>query len=1684
MNSSRFKSIFHVSILFAFLASLLGSMVLVTPAHAAGTITVDSAADGALIDLAGNGFCDLREAVEAANTDTAVDECTAGLGDDTILFDPSLSGGTITLQSVLTLNQNVTIDGSALTSQITISGNGSVQVFSVDSGTVTLNNLKITGGSTLNGGGIYNASVATLTITNSTISGNSAQAGGGIYNLGLLTVTNSTFAENSAPDGGGIFNDSTTLTITNSTFSDNSATTGSGGGIDTFTGTLTITNSTFSGNSAGTSGGGIYNDGGTLNYANTIIANSTAGGDCAGSGTIGTNIDNLVEDNTCSPLLHVDPLLDSLKDNGGPTQTMALLLTSPAVDAGDNTICGNNPGPNNLDQRGVVRPVGAQCDIGAFEGAVDLTAPTVDSFTLPASATSLTISPIVLGASDNNSPVTGYLITESDTPPSASDPNWTASSPTSYTVTGSGSYTLYPWAKDAAGNVSALYNLPASVTVCTTFSTITVANTDGSGPGSLRQAIADACSGVTINFDASLSGQPIALNSELDLVKNVIIDGSSLTTPVTVSGQGSVRVFYVAGGVTATLNSLIVKDGWYNIGGSSGYGGGLLNDGTVNIINSLFSTNTAGDEGGAIRNNPTGVLNITGSTFSGNSAYNGGAIANYNQLTITNSTFSTNTTGDAGGAIYTTDAATYNPTLTQAITNSTFFNNSGTNGAAIWSNRTQTITNSTFSGNIASQIGGSAIRQDNETLNIANTIIANSTNEDCYTQSTIGIHTNNLMEEANSRCAPSFTSNPLLDSLADNGGPTQTMALLPGSPAINAGDDATCAAAPVSGVDQRGIARPNGDHCDIGAYEHQDTGAGSVTVFTVPSPATSLNVPIPTFTASDDGVITAYLITESATRPLVGDSGWTASVPTTYTVSSVGSHTLYPWVKDDAENVSALSGLSATIDVCLGTATVTSNADNGAGTLRQAIADACDGGTINFASNLAGDTIHLTTTLDISKSLTIDGSALTSMITISGDSGPTPDGTGDVRVFHTTSPTFATITLNSLSITNGLASGPHLPNRDDEGGGLLIDLHATVNIINSLFSGNSANNGGAISIYGTANIIDSTFSGNLATSSGGGGAIFNSQVLTIKNSTFSGNLATSSGGGGALLNTSPNATIANSTFSGNIAAVGGAIATLNDLTITNSTISGNSAYGSGGGGLSIQGHTTNLINTIIANSMTRSGGPNTPAGDCVNLDTIGTNTNNLIEDGSCSTNSTGFKTGDPLLGTLANNSGPTQTFALLAGSKAIDAGDDTTCAASPISNIDQRGTSRLNGGHCDIGAYEYVDTTAPSVTTFTAPSLTKNLNIPITAFTASDDAVVAGYLITGSSTPPLTTAAGWSSSVPTTYTVAGNGSYPLFPWVKDASGHVSLAHASVNVTVDATAPTIVSSLRTNGSANPSASVSVNFTVTFFESVTGVSTSDFSLTTTGTVTGATVTAVSGSGTVRTVSVNTGAGDGTIRLNIPATATITDLAGNAISGLPYTGGQAYTIGKTLKFASTAAQDGWVLKSSYTSDRGGTLNSQATTFNLGDDATRKQYRGILSFNTSSIPDNATITGVTLTVKKSAIVGSGNPVSIFQGFMADIKNGFFGTSALQNTDFQAIGTASYGPFIVTPINNVYSINLTGGKLNINKLATNSGLTQIRLRFKLGDNNNAVANYLSLVSGNATNAADRPQLVITYSVP
>ncbi len=607
-------------------------------------------------------------------------------------------------------------------------------------------------------------------------------------------------------------------------------------------------------------------------------------------------------------------------------------------------------------------------------------------------------------------------------------------------------------------------------------------------------------------------------------------------------------------------------------------------------------------------------------------------------------------------------------------------------------------------------------------------------------------------------------------------------------------------------------------------------------------------------------------------------------------------------------------------------------ADDGVCTLREAITNANGDSQLyatagECATGVGSDTI----TFAADYTITLVGSqlpAVTTTIIINGNGAENTivqananPNTATYRVFQVS----GNLTLDKLTVQNGRCNGSCAVSNYIGGG--IYSNYGTLIITNSAISGNSSGNGGGIYINnGTLNIANSTISNN---SNGGissnysstvvvnnstisnnfsmgfGGGILNddSSTLTITKSTIDANQVQFDGGGvfnlGAL-------TITNSTFSNNSAAAGGGIYNNDTLTVTNSTFSGNSSgigggifnystgiitvnnstiYGNSGEGIYNSGGTAILKNTIVGNNSNND--------DC--FGTVTANSYNLDTDGSCN-NATQKTLVQINLAALADNGGPTQTHALLVGSQAIDAGDNTVCNIAPVSNFDQR--DYLRDASCDVGSYEYgaLDTVAPDVTSFTVTSPSLSLNIPITTFTASDAEGVAGYMVTTSSTPPAVGDVGWAGTVPAVYTVITDGNYTLYPWAKDAAGNISTVFAPASVTVDTTAPIVSSSLR--ASTSPSALLNVNFTVTFSESVTGVDTSDFDLTTNG-VSGATVSGISGTGSLYTVSVNTGSSNGTIRLNVLNDGSIKDITLNPL-GSAFNNGEVYTISKPATFS----------------------------------------------------------------------------------------------------------------------------------------------------------------------------------------
>jgi hypothetical protein len=186
-------------------------------------------------------------------------------------------------------------------------------------------------------------------------------------------------------------------------------------------------------------------------------------------------------------------------------------------------------------------------------------------------------------------------------------------------------------------------------------------------------------------------------------------------------------------------------------------------------------------------------------------------------------------------------------------------------------------------------------------------------------------------------------------------------------------------------------------------------------------------------------------------------------------------------------------------------------------------------------------------------------------------------------------------------------------------------------------------------------------------------------------------------------------------------------------------------------------------------------------------------------------------------------------------------------------------------------------------------------------------------------------------------------------------------------------------------------------------------------------------------------------------------------------------------SLEVLSVGSYDGWTLESRESSNHGGSRNVDAATFNVGDDAADRQFRGILSFNTSGLPDNAAITNAVLRVREQGLVGT-SPFDTHGSLQVDIRKPYFGGSAsLAISDFET-GAGMNAAAIVgkTPVNNWYSASL---KVPSFVYINRKGTTQLRLRFAKDDNDDRGADFLRFYSGDAS-AVYRPVLVIRYYIP
>jgi hypothetical protein len=454
----------------------------------------------------------------------------------------------------------------------------------------------------------------------------------------------------------------------------------------------------------------------------------------------------------------------------------------------------------------------------------------------------------------------------------------------------------------------------------TLLSQFDVINLNDSGAGSLRQAIelSNNTPGPNeIDFSAGLSGTITLTSGELRIANHDLTIVGPGQNSLTVSGNGSSRVFDIASGVTALLAGMTITGGradngggMYNTGtvtinactitgnyvgdgsGGAGVGGGIVNSGTMTLTNSSVASNSTGDgDGGGIANSGTMTLinssvtgNVTGTDswsdpwvypwFWGHGGGNGGGMYNSGTMILTNSTVSDNTSnlgqafefhgyfwaGDGGGI--------YNGSGTVTLTNSTVAGNQSSwlgggicDGGGIYNGSgTVTLTNSTVAGNQSSWLGGGiydgsgTVTLTNSTVagnqssgwpgwrggggifssgsaTLTNTIVANNPSGGDLSGFGTVAGRSNLIGDGSGGLDPAtnlLNVDPKLGPLQDNGGPTMTMALLPGSPAIDAGSNDLI----LAGVqyDQRGpgFQRIVNGTVDIGAFEWQPYVSSSV----------------------------------------------------------------------------------------------------------------------------------------------------------------------------------------------------------------------------------------------------------------------------------------------------------------------------------------------------------------------------------------------------------------------------------------------------------------------------------------------------------------------------------------------------------------------------------------------------------------------------------------------------------------------------------------------------------------------------------------------------------------------------------------------------------------------------------------------------------------------------------------
>ncbi len=601
--------------------------------------------------------------------------------------------------------------------------------------------------------------------------------------------------------------------------------------------------------------------------------------------------------------------------------------------------------------------------------------------------------------------------------------------------------------------------------------------------------------------------------------------------------------------------------------------------------------------------------------------------------------------------------------------------------------------------------------------------------------------------------------------------------------------------------------------------------------------------------------------------------------------------------------------------------------------------------------------------------------------------------------------------------------------------------------------------GGMYNNNSSPTLANLTFTFNTASTSGGGMANYNSSNPTLTNVTFAGNTTADGYSGGGMYNYNSNPTLTDVTFSVNTATAGGGMSNYNSSpTLTDVTFGGNSADSYGGGMQNYYSNPTLTDVTFGGNTANEWGGgmrngASSPVLTNVTFDTnmAGANGGGMENDGT--------------------GSNPALTNVTFNGNMAIQGGGMYNSEGSPVlTNVTFNGNTATEGG-------------AGMANIDGSPTLT-NVTFSGNIADAPDPQVSAGGGMANYNT--------YSSRSPTLTNVTFSSNSADY-----GGGMLNYFHSSpilTNVTFGGN-----TALNGGGIYNDWYSSPTINDVILWGDGTEVSSARYSapiikdsVVQSGCPSGASCTNIitgdpklgplqNNGGSTKTRAL--GAGSSAVDAGgVNSTCANTDQRGMARPQGAHCDIGSYEANVTLTLRSVGTQDGWILESTETSNQGGTMNNTATTFNLGDDATDRQYRALLSFYTAPLPDTAVITKVTLKIKYQGVTGT-NPFATHGVLYVDIRKGVFGGNAtLQLGDFQAVASkTAVGTIPNTPSGGWYSKVWTSGIFPyINKV----GATQIRLRFQTDDNDDLGADFLRFYSGNASAVSDRPLLIVEYYVP